>query len=439
MKKTSLILILLSFLVTNCKSSNNNIIEEDILATNISLADQSGEKIPIMAFSGLRSTEATAEMYKDFADAGYSINMGSDLMWYGNAYTYPPSKLFTALDQAVVYGFKQIVSVHWLHTLSAENIAKLKSHPGLAGYHIKDEPLTYQEMNEIKPWVEKVKTLDGVHFPYANLAGADCRGSNWAPELIGCTAVEPSPFTNFVKTYVDEIDVPMVSFDVYPVLYDKTVNRRYLKPGWFYTLEIASKEAKRKNKELWAFALSTTLTGGDLDYPSATIDDLRLQMFVNLAYGAQCLQYYTYYPSDNEEATAQITKEGVKTPTYYVAQEMNKEIDILSPVFLNARMIWVAHTGEIPDGCCELTNSQLPSVFSSLDITGENGALVSLLEKGEDAFLVVLNRNVEGKITVKAKGSKDLYRLNKQVKPVLLGNTAQELDPGNMVIFFWKK
>ena len=446
MKYKYLFFCLLALLLSSCSSSNANktseVVEEDVLATNIQLADQSGEKMPILAWTGLRTTEAPPSAFKDLADAGFTINLGHDLCNHNNAKKLTQEALFNALDQAAANGFKQIISCNFLNVLSPEDIEKLKAHPGLAGYHVDDEPTTFEKIAELKPMVEKVRTMDRDHYPYVNLAGADCRGANWAPLLIGCTGEEPSPFTTFVKTYVEELDLPMISFDVYPVLFNNNTGKKYFKPGWFYTLEIITKEAKAKNKEMWAFALSTGYYLGGLFAPSPTLSDLRLQMFTNLAYGAQCLQYYTYndMSHDRRLQLAPITDNYTKTPVYYTVKEMNKEIAALSPVFLHAKMIWVAHTGEIPDGCTPLDKSKLPNVFKSLDINGN--AVVSLLEKGEDNFLVVVNRNLQDSsdnITVKATGSDKLYRVNKESQPVMLGKGVQKLEPGDIAIYFWKK
>lgn len=447
MKNLWIFFYLLSLLFVNCSSNGHNgdvdydvVVEEDVLATNIQLSDQSGEKIPIMAYFGVRTVEAPLNVIKDFADAGFTMNIDPGLRWHANAYKYTPKMLFDALDVAAENGFKNIVTVDFLDALSQADMTKLVNHPGLAGYFVYDEPTTYERVTELKSQVEKVLSKDGKNFPYVNLASADCRGTNWAPAMIGCTDIEPSPYASFVKNFADELNLPMISVDVYPVVFDAATNRRYIKPGWFYSLEVTSREAKARNREFWAFALSTQFSGNGLYFPPATKSDLRLQMFTNLAYGAQVLQYYTY-SGDSGGGLSPITPDGVKTPIYYIVQNMNKEIAALSPVFLHAKVQWVAHTGEIPDGCTELDKLQLPNIFKSLEIKGGEGALVSLLEKDEDNFLVVLNRNVQGRssISVKATGSDNLYRVNKQSQPVLLGNSAQIIEPGDMVIYFWKK
>ena len=442
MKKVCIILSILSLSFSNCNFSDGKKVEKkteerEIPAKKIQLSDQSGEKIPILAWGGINRS-GTVNMYKDMADAGFTINYAQDLSTKPTKDNIP--HLFTALDRADEANLKQMVGASWLDFLNDQDLKRLKSHPALAGYFFMDEPITYEWLDSLDRWVDRVRQIDDKHFGYINLAGADCRGSNWAPELIGCIGKEPSPYTNFVSRYA-EIDIPMVSVDRYPVVIDTVTQQRSLFPGWYYTLERTSSEARRTGKDLWAFAISTQLfLPGGINYPIPTAEDLRLQMYSNLAYGAQVLQYYTYVRSRNTKVWGQapVTMDGVKTPSWYLLKEMNQEFQALSPVFLNSKVKWVAHTGEIPEGCVELDKSQLPSVFKTLEISGGRGALVSLLEKGEDNFLVVVNHDINENIEVKATGNRNLYRLNRQALPLKLGKNEQVLTPGDICIFFWK-
>ena len=439
MGKRWIIISLFSLFFFNCGSSVDEkqseiIKEDDIPAKNIQLADKSGKKIPIIAWGGI-NRQSSIRMYQDMADAGFTINFSHDLA--STPTTANISHLFAALDRANEANVKQMVGASWTEFLSGEDLTRLINHPALAGYHFMDEPTTYELLDDLDLWVDRVRKIDDKHFGYINLAGADCRGSNWAPELIGCTGEESSPYANFVKRYA-EIDIPMISFDRYPVVIDASTTRRTLMPGFYYTLERTSSEARRTGKELWAFALATQHSISEITYPIPTVNDLRLQMYSNLAYGAQVLQYYSYTPTASFHQQAPLSANGSKTSTWYLIQEMNKEFQAMAPVFLESQVNWIAHTGDIPDGCVKLDNSKLPSVFQSLEITEGKGALVSLLKKGEDNFLVVVNHDINDNIKVKATGKGNLYRLNREAIPMELGNTPRILTSGDICVFFWK-
>jgi hypothetical protein len=106
-------------------------------------------------------------------------------------------------------------------------------------------------------------------------------------------------------------------------------------------------------------------------------------------------------------------------------------------------MIWTAFTGTVPNGCTALDKSKLPAgVLSTLNITGN--ALVSLMEKGGNQYLVIVNRNVvnEGEntdITVQASGSNTLLRVKKDAATTAVESAAQTVTPGDVIIYSWKK
>ena len=82
----------------------------------------------------------------------------------------------------------------------------------------------------------------------------------------------------------------MVSFDHYPVISDGK-GPASLRGEWYENLEIVSAAARKAGKPMWAFALSVPHSS----YPAPTPAHLRLQVFSNLAYGAQVIQYFTYW------------------------------------------------------------------------------------------------------------------------------------------------
>ena len=83
MKKIWIIICVLSLSFFNGSSSNGKNVEKkteekEIPAKKIQLSDQSGDKIPILAWGGINCS-GTVDMYKDMADAGFTINYADDL------------------------------------------------------------------------------------------------------------------------------------------------------------------------------------------------------------------------------------------------------------------------------------------------------------------------------------------------------------------------
>src|SRR5262249_3282967 len=141
----------------------------------------------------------------------------------------------------------------------------------------------------------------------------------------------------------------------------------------------------------WAFALAVAHD----PYPVAQVEHLRLEVFSNLAYGAQGIQYFTYWTPESTVWNfhqAPIEKDGSRTPVYDRVKQVNAEIRALSPVFLGARVLRVQHTGTLPRG----TQPYRPEAPVSAVETGSGGAVVSLLENGRRQYLAVVNRDFTG-------------------------------------------
>ena len=77
----------------------------------------------------------------------------------------------------------------------------------------------------------------------------------------------------------------MVSFDNYPV------TNEGVRQLWYENLMIIAEESEKAGLPFWAFAMSVP----HWNYPVPTLASLRMQMYTNLAYGAQGLQYFTYW------------------------------------------------------------------------------------------------------------------------------------------------
>lgn len=412
----------------------------------ISLSDMSGKQIDIIGWHGIHANSAPA-IHQDMADAGFTINLAFDLDWgwdLQSVFANGTERFFQSLDATATVRMKAFVSDGVFNYLSAAEIARMKAHPGFYGYFIGDEPRYAGEFPDLTARVEKVQAIDREHPCYINLAPclycATATPNSWAPELsCGPAFPEPSPCIRFVQQFIRDVPVPMHSFDMYPIWMNTHTMKRELQPRWYYTLEVMSSEARKSGRPLWAFALSTAHKNFDFPYPLPTRNDIRLQVYSNLAYGAQCIQYFTYADVRTTGWQAPTGPNGEKWDTYYFLQEVNAEIKALSPVFLNATVKWVRHTGEIPVGCTELDKSTLPPLFRSLDIRGGKGALVSLMEKGDDNFLIIVNHDINEDITVEVSGASNLRRVLKDAAIVMADNRTHIVTPGDMLIYFWKK
>jgi hypothetical protein len=400
------------------------------------LSDTSNEQIPIIAYEGTPTKLWTIEgygleeSYKDMAEAGFTINLPLDIGFHRGNPTpgahdgnLTPEHYFTTLDVAHANGMKIFVSSESILTFSPEDISRLISHPALAGYRVWDEPWV-EKYDTVAQVVKRVQAIDNTHPCYVNSFGM------WEPD-----------YPDHLRQFIEKVPVPQLSYDLYAVVLNKD-STRGIKKEFYESLELFSREAKRINKPFWAFALSFN----HWDYPVPTLADLRLQVYSDLAYGAQAITYYSYWslPLEfgwvKEEYEGPISRKGKKTDAYYAVQAMNKEIKALSKVFLNAKMIWTAYTGEVPESCKPLSEVELPKIVKSVEIADNRNALISYMEKGDDHFLIIVNQDLNrAPMQARITSAKKTNLVTKGGTVVANNEKMQAITAGDALIYFWKK
>ncbi|MFC5404287.1 Ig-like domain-containing protein [Cohnella soli] len=172
-------------------------------------------------------------------------------------------------------------------------------------------------------------------------------------------------------------------YDSYPFL----VNNGFLE-SYYYNLEVVRRQAKTISKDFWTFLQSVGLPW--LREPSE--NDMRYNVYTNLAYGAKGIMYFTYWTPIYEGFYGSlILPDGSKNDTYYYAQNLNKEVLHLGPTLNRLTSEDVYHTGDLPrettalpnDFFWQVTDTTLPAVIGSFH--DENG----------NKYVMVVNRDTE--------------------------------------------
>ena len=384
-----------------------------IMAASLLLASCAGSKgkaeIPILAWYSIPAQYASEETYQDLADAGFTINF-SHLTDLNDA--------LKALDLGQKAGVKIMFTCTQLSSDPEEIVKKVKDHPALFGYFLRDEPAA-SDFPGLADWAKRIRAVDDTHPIYLNLF------PNYAPEhILGCT------YEEYVHRFVEEVGLPMLSFDYYPVTVEG------VRESWWSNLEVIAKEAKEADVPFWAFALSTA----HFPYPVATIQSLRLQFYTDLAYGAQGLQYFTYWcptPGIWDFNNAPISETGQRTPAYDLVKYMNRELQARAEVFMGAKVLSVCHTGAtLPPGVKPLT--ELPSCVKSLDTKGK-GAVVSHFENGEWEYLMIVNRSLDEAFDYEIGFNEPAKMIGRNGKASIAKDGTYHLEEGDCAIFRWKK
>lgn len=421
--KSFLILLLLHSLfattIFSCSNSNNGELTEPNNDNGDKEKIEYTKQIPILGWIGV-PPGADISNYNTMKSAGFTHDL---MTFFGNA-----DAIQEGLDKLQGAGLKGIINCPELHTDTENTINRFKNHPALVGYTVMDEPRIHN-IKEAKEIMNKFQSIDSKHISYVNLLAA------------GAGAWIGAPFDEYVETVTSELPLQMLSFSYYPIaIFDGKIDRE-LDPLWYKSLEVYSQKAKELNIPLWTLALSSRHHHIDRLFPDPTIADLKLQVYSNLAYGSQMMQYYTYWnPLDaSSEAgyVAPINKDGRKTILYDRLKSVNEEIIKLSGVFVGAEKIDVWHTGVLPEGTKAL---QLPQAFESLN-TGSDGAVISLLKNGNRNYLMIVNRSFDKKMTLNIKAKSYVQEVDKEayLNTIDWSKTKQYLiDPGDIRLFSWK-
>ncbi len=367
------------------------------------------KSIPIMAWSGIPTEETTIERFAELKEMGININLCN----YPNA-----DAMEKALDIAKQVGIKMVSSCPELKTDLENTVKRFMNHPALAGYFLRDEPIR-KDFAELGDWAKKIRSIDNHHFCFVNLIAAIHPSKT---EVLGTNS-----YAEYIRIFAGEVPVEQISYDFYPVLLDGVHER------WYEGLEIVSSESKKLDKPFWAFALASSYN--EL-HPEPTIPALRLQLFSNLAYGAQGLEFWSYWMSQGLRS-APIGLNGKRTVIYDRIKEINSEIQNFAGVFNGAKVISVNHTGtEIPRGTSRLT--RLPAAIKVFETEG-SGALVSTLENGDNTFFVIVNRNLEKPMPFIIYGDDTLKKVLNDGTIIKAGiyDSKNELKPGDMAIYMF--
>jgi hypothetical protein len=391
-----------------------------IFLLNLAVAQErikSDKEFPILAWYSIPAGETTVERYKEMKEAG----INHSLSFFSNA-----DQMQKALDVAEKAGVKMLVACPELRKEPEKTVKRFMNHPALAGYHLIDEP-KISLFPELSEWAKKIQAVDNKHFCYVNLF----------PNFADSTQLGTTNYKEYVQEYIRQIPVQFVSFDYYPVMKDR------LSKTWYENIELIATESKKSGLPFWAFALTTNY---DNDHVTPqTIAAMRLQVYSNLAYGAQGIQYFTYWsatsvnaPSVEDQRGAPISATGKRSVVYDRVKQMSREIQNLSGVFLGSKVVSVRHTGldRIPAGTIRLTS--LPKAIKVLDTKGAP-AIVSVLQNGENAFLVVVNKDFLNSINLTVFGNDSLKKILKDgtIVPASAYESSLELEPGDAAVYMF--
>ena len=367
-------------------------------------------RIPVLAWIGPPAAQASVERYRELADCGFTMSFSS----FGDA-----GAMSKALDAAKEAGVQLLVSCPELAAEPEATAKRFKDNSAVGGYFLRDEPSS-NDFAVLGNWARSIQSVDRDHIVYINLF----------PNYANAEQLKTKSYQEYVDRFLARVPVPVISFDFYPIVGNS------VRPQWYENLQTIASGARKAEKPLWAFALSVR----HWDYPVATLAHLREQVYSDLAYGAQGIEYFTYWtPDDPIFSDAPIDRKGRRTVVYDRVKRMNAEVRALSGVFRGSHVVALGHAGSaLPAGAKRYVPQ---SPVESLT-TGDVGGLVSLLANGDDRYLLIVNRDIKAPMALKISfdASTEISRVEKDG---LLGTldrrqTQAAIEPGDAIIFAFR-
>lgn len=366
------------------------------------------DTIPVLGYMGVPAQYTSVERYKEMRNAGFTLSLTN---------LSSVEQVRSALDAAHKAGVRLIVSTNALKNNPGSVVAAVRNHPALYGYDLYDEP-TVKHFKLIKAALQVVRAMDRKHPAYVNLL------PNYDDGTLSYMGVKSYP--DYLRQF-SKLVLSQISMDFYPV------TKRGLRDRWFMTLEDVRVESKRTGKPFWAFVLSTP----HASYPIPTLASLRLQVYVNLCYGAQAIQYFSYWTprahDDRDFNNGPISWTGERTQTYSLVKLMNEEMQGMASVFIGGKVQEVGCLGWLPLGTHEFKT--YPRGLRSIAVSGnKSGALVSHIVKSGKSYLCIVNKDLSDSLQVRCNFEPSVVRLSKTLRELPI-ESSYRLSPGDLLLF----
>ena len=363
---------------------------------------------------------ATLENYQKLADAGLTmVTLETD---EGDWQSY--------IDLAAQAGLKTLAIVlnhagYWYDNMEYtgldELINYLKDCPDVYGYHMCDEP-SVDDIWRLMAIKDKIRQLDDTRPIYINLL------ANASPAGLGV-----STYPEYVNIMADYLDFDFISFDIYPVLVGA------IQPGWHMCLETVSDAAKRRGIPFWAFAASCWINkeSTTLKREKPNAYNIQLQIYTDLAYGAQAVQYFTIQDYGGTDY-APIMRDGTWTQAYEELKKANLTMQKRAFVFKDCNVTKVRQLGMSASHEDALSILDLPQEIKSIDVTFS--ATVSFIENNGNEYMVIVNNYWSADEVVKVELDSPVYYIDSEGQFNLLESGINNvwLSKGEMVVLKYK-
>lgn len=328
---------------------------------------------PIIAWLGPVIKSAGTVDYAEMRACGFTHTLNIYHNW---------DDALTDLDRAARNDIGIYVYTPRMFNDTDKAVSVLSQKRGLAGYLLSDEPGP-DDLPRLADLAGRINDIDPEHPCYVNL--------HPYYEEAQMRQVGISNYDGYIRA-ASSIPLPVISFDYY------SVTRHGLRPTWFQNMTSIRNESLRTGRPFWGFILSVPHS----IYNRIDAATMRLQAYVNLAYGAQGLVYFTYMTPEaydvNDFHDAPIGANGKKTANYALVQAMNRELKTVTPLFLGAKVNRIQHIAS-SFFFAEKLRTKLDNI-SSVKASSSEGILVSEFTKAGHQYAAFVNKDYTSEATL---------------------------------------
>ena len=380
-------------------------------------------RIDALAYNGFGTETAllTLDNFQKLAEAGMTmLTVEGDAIWGGADWR----KQCRLAEQV---GVKVILFINYtagLYSADPDNykgldalLAETKDVPVICAYQIADEPHT-EAAGRLAVAKKRINELDPARPVYINLH----------PSSVSQAGMGAVTYEAYVDYFARVCDLEFITFDQYPVWLTG------VEDGWYHSLNVVSSTAKKYGVPFWTFLLSSRLDRRE----DPTLENMRLQGNINLAYGSQCNQFFVW-KCLSDSNYAPIMPDGTYKEVYYDIKEYTREVRNREYVFAGGTVFNIRHIGQdyYLHGT-HLDKSDLPEAIGN--ITADGSALVSFIGNSGNEYVVICNKSWKEKLTVDVDFSREVYTIDREgvfsfQQP---GQTGFTIDEGDFLVVKWK-
>ena len=213
-------------------------------------------------------------------------------------------------------------------------IDRVKSHPALYSYFLRDEPNT-AAFPGLARLVAYLRERDPAHLAYINLFPTNAR-----TEDLGTQGDVVTAYREYLRQYIDIVQPDLISYDHYHWAVGGLDNDQY-----FLNLAMIRRCALDAGLPFLNIVQACTWTPA-MRVPNGS--EVRWLVWTSLAYGAQGISYYVYCYPGHRGAVA--NADGTPTELYYALRTINRDFAAIAGELQPLRSIGAYHLGMVPDG-----------------------------------------------------------------------------------------